>query len=228
MTENDALCPYCAGFLADTPSSKLYDSILIETKNFVVVPSRGSIVEGWLLVVPKRHILSIAQLSPDEYREYSELVTKLKSKVESIWGVMPTLFEHGPSHEKDLIGCGINHAHLHMVPLYFSLSDAIKSSNVYVDLAWYCLEADRIPPKHDIGERSYLFYAEPNRAANIAFPDKEVSQYFRRVIAEHVGMSEYYDYKEYDFDEKITQTVRKFKHSSAYDPRIEGRLAKAV
>ena len=30
-----------------------YDNTIFETKNFVVMPSLGSLVAGWLLVVPK-------------------------------------------------------------------------------------------------------------------------------------------------------------------------------
>src|SRR5689334_5777564 len=39
-----------------------WDRPLLSTDNFYVVPSLGSLVEGWLLVIPKDHVISAAAL----------------------------------------------------------------------------------------------------------------------------------------------------------------------
>ena len=47
-----------------------YNVRLYETENFAVIPSLGSIVEGWLLIIPKKHYLSYGYLSSEElYKE---------------------------------------------------------------------------------------------------------------------------------------------------------------
>ena len=50
---------------------------LFETRNFAALPSVGALVEGWLLLVPKRHFISFGAL-PDsmlgEMQAFKELV----------------------------------------------------------------------------------------------------------------------------------------------------------
>ena len=47
----------------------LYDVVVDETAEFVALPSLGSLVTGWLLVVPRRRIPSMAFLSAAENEE---------------------------------------------------------------------------------------------------------------------------------------------------------------
>lgn len=228
MTEHNVHCPYCSSFLADRSSRAPYDIVLTQTKNFVVVPTRGSLIEGWLLIVPKRHILSLAQLCVAERHEFESLVGDVSARVGHLWGVPPTLFEHGASYNGDLIGCGVNHAHLHMAPLDFFLSTAIARSDANIGCSWKSAGGGAsIPIPYDHWE-SYLFYQEPNNYARIAYPEAKISQYFRRVIAAHLGMPERYDYKQHAFYTQVDHTIQMYLGENTARTCIAGQLEKAV
>ena len=38
-----------------------------------------------------------------------------------------TMFEHGASHTGSIMGCGVDHAHVHLVPLDFNLAEEAVS-----------------------------------------------------------------------------------------------------
>ena len=47
------------------------DHVLFESENFVVVPTIGSIVPGWLLVVPRSHFMSVGSFDAAEVSKSS-------------------------------------------------------------------------------------------------------------------------------------------------------------
>ena len=129
-------CRYCAGFLGQQGNvQEPWDKILYESDNFVVVPTLGSMIEGWLLVVTKNHYICMGAI-PE--RLWSELqhVLELATKVITSKYAAPTLFEHGPVTEGRRVGCGVDHAHLHIVPLHFNLLEKSKKSEELARCNW--------------------------------------------------------------------------------------------
>lgn len=212
MNDRRTGCPYCTSFLArdalSHASCKPFDRVLAETEHFVAVPTRGSLVEGWVLIVPKQHIFSMAQLSKPHLNELHAFISDIATRITDAWTIPPTIFEHGALQSGDLIGCGVNHAHLHLAPIRFSLERAIYLSHLNLDSPWAPL-----PPNSNIVPNStsqrYMLYKEPNKQAMICYPHKQTSQYFRRVIANAIGLPEHYDYKSYDFIENVIKTTKK-------------------
>jgi len=156
----------------------------------------------------------MAQLSLPERYECLDLMQELSSEIDRLWGISPTMFEHGASYQGDLIGCGINHAHLHMAPLRHKISETIKSSKVANNYSWQQINTSTPPfPTND--NRSYLLYSEPEGSISIAYPEKEISQYFRRIVADQMGIPERYDYKQHEFIDNAERTAQKFLGSYA-------------
>jgi diadenosine tetraphosphate (Ap4A) HIT family hydrolase len=93
-----------------------WNTVLWETVHFRVVPSKGGFVPGWLMIVPKAHVLSTAALADDQCDEFVELISFVGTQIARRFG-NPTVFEHGAVAEKSSFGCGIDHAHVHLVPL---------------------------------------------------------------------------------------------------------------
>ena len=94
------LPPGCSRFIAQTP-------------HFAAVPTFGCFVAGYLLVVPRTHVLSFARLGADLLAEAGNLVDELAVRIETVYG-MPVLgFEAGINqpHERR-----IEHAHWHLLP----------------------------------------------------------------------------------------------------------------
>ena len=65
-------CPFC-----EMDTSKLANTILNETKYFYITPSLGSLVEGYILIISKRHINSMAELNAKEMNEYKTMFDEI-------------------------------------------------------------------------------------------------------------------------------------------------------
>jgi len=163
-----------------------------EDENFFAIPSIGSLIEGWSLIVPKKHALSLRQLygTPD----FEAFISEVTCKITSIYG-SAIIFEHGSSFEGSITNCGTNHAHLHIVPLPFSLRNDLNESG----LSWQSISS------HDIAAvangKEYLFYCDNHNIAHatglIHVLQHPISQFFRKLIAAKLGKSEISDYRKF-------------------------------
>ena len=114
-----ASCPMCAGADAaiDSPLQRLLppgvSRFIAQTPRFVAVPTFGCFVAGYLLVVPRTHVLSFGQLGPDVLREADALVARLSARITAAYGMPALGFEYGNNVPG---GRRIEHAHWHLLP----------------------------------------------------------------------------------------------------------------
>ena len=92
------------------------DREVARTADYVVLPSAGSLVPGWLLVVPRRPMLNLGCTTPSERAALMELVDDLSIRMGNFEGEI-YCFEHGSAFVGSATGCGVDQAHLHVVPL---------------------------------------------------------------------------------------------------------------
>jgi diadenosine tetraphosphate (Ap4A) HIT family hydrolase len=86
---------------------------IAQTSRFVAVPTYGCFVPGYVLVVPRTHVLSFGQLNHDALAEADDLVRTLAERMTAVYG-MPVLgFEYGISARS---ARRIEHAHWHLLP----------------------------------------------------------------------------------------------------------------
>jgi len=190
-------CVYCTTFLQSTyVPIHPWDSVIEDGAGYSVVPTKGALVPGWLLVVGKKHLLCSAALGGGDFEDFASGVYRARRMVESMFGAA-TLFENGPSKEAMSIGCGIDHVHMHVVPLRFSLTEAAR--RMYPSLVdWQpCGGLEQLRRTHRVGT-PYIYIEEPNSAPLFAIPRKHSSQMLRRVIAREVGRRDSWDYSRYD------------------------------
>lgn len=174
----------------------LNDRILLETENFVVVPSFGQIVEGYLLIITKFHILSMGELSPQLHSELNGIIQYSTEIIQFAYNTGCIQFEHGAVTSKNTGGCCIDHAHLHLVPLNLKMSDIYD--NFYFRMERY--EAQNFPDSTKLllnQNKPYLyikifsdFYFNPILLDATDLP----SQYMRRIIAKLVGKPDEWDW----------------------------------
>jgi diadenosine tetraphosphate (Ap4A) HIT family hydrolase len=120
MQDNCVFCRELGGS-RNTNFARLYPElasrILFETDSLVAFPCIGQLVEGHFLIVSKEHRSTLAEVACHNDTFVYELQTLIEV-VHSRMG-MPSvdslLFEHGAIGSEDG-GCGIYHAHLHVVP----------------------------------------------------------------------------------------------------------------
>ena len=166
-------------------SSNFYDQPILETANYAVVPSLGSFVEGWTLVVPKAPTVNL-QAVPEPLRvEFRDLVQLVRSEIERAYGET-SLLEHGPAVAGSLMGCGADQAHLHIVPFVFAELPEVEGT--------WSLAHGPMPFDAPKVEGDYLWLAA-NGTAHICRPEVVTSQFFRQRIADRLGVSSSWDYK---------------------------------
>ena len=171
-----------------------WDRITDETVSFVAFPSLGAMVPGWLLVVPRRAILSLRELTAEEFTELDAFVEHLRTRLRPFGGRVQ-LFEHGNSTANGPVGCGVDQAHLHVVPLPFDLIDAAIASRD-TNISWTERHgavsfASVIPP---CGE--YVGLLRPDDGLGLAgVMTDPASQWVRRLVAERLGRGSAWDYR---------------------------------
>lgn len=97
---------------------KEVDCIIYSSPHFYVTSELGALKQGYLMIVPKQHILSVAQFYPALMIEYNQVCKDLEYVLKGAYpeasGV--TFMEHGSgpsgitSHKKSIV-----HAHTHVV-----------------------------------------------------------------------------------------------------------------
>lgn len=95
-------CDYCKefrrGFL-EIEKENFGNRILFETENFLVFPTLGQIVEGYLLIASKEHYLNIGEIPLELYPELEKLQHKVRKVLEDNY-YTPLFFEHGPASDR--------------------------------------------------------------------------------------------------------------------------------
>jgi diadenosine tetraphosphate (Ap4A) HIT family hydrolase len=109
----------CAGADPDrvTPLAELLppgrSRFIAATPGFVAVPTYGCFVPGYLLIVPRRHVLSFGRLDQAALAEAQTLIDELAARLQAVYGLPVLGFEYGIS----TTGVRrIEHAHWHLLP----------------------------------------------------------------------------------------------------------------
>jgi diadenosine tetraphosphate (Ap4A) HIT family hydrolase len=160
------------------------DMIIYESPNFYVTSELGALKYGYLMIVPKAHILSVAQFPPELFPEYEEVCRDVEVLLKATygWEKKVTFWEHGsgPSgltaHKKSIV-----HAHTHVV--------------VDFTLAEKYLRMVQMKPCPDITvarNTHYFSYQEGTGGQLLCCMDPNVyvqRQYPRQIMAMELGLA---------------------------------------
>ena len=102
-----SVCRFCSiankGDFLQKPENK----IIAETNDYFAISSVGALVEGWTLIVPKKHCCSMKALYSE--KQFAEFTSNVIEVLEKCYGPV-IAFEHGPYREGSATSCGTNHA----------------------------------------------------------------------------------------------------------------------
>src|SRR5260370_23725079 len=87
-------CCLCSN-LVSANSSDYWNRPLFESANFVVIPSLGSLVEGWVLIVPKKHFICMGALPADLLPELQQTKSAMATMLTQQY-VQVCAFQHVP------------------------------------------------------------------------------------------------------------------------------------
>jgi ATP adenylyltransferase len=193
----------------DSRARPLYDQILFETEKCVVAPTLGSILPYWLLVIPRTPFTNFANWRAETRIDPFDVVSKVQEALRvtsdrTIW------FEHGPATSGSAIGCGVDHAHLHVIlDAPFSFDEFAHAAVNAIDLDWRP-GASKMVYRTIGSRRSYLIAASGDKSVYAQQVERAGSQFFRRLIAELVGLPEMWDYKTHMHIENVRRTLDTF------------------
>lgn len=118
-------CGTCARIaMRDGGQAPDWDAI-VRTPRWDLVHSYDTSLLGWLVLVPRRHVLSVAELDAHEGEELGDLLrfasAALEAEVDCAKTYVMQFAEH-PEHP---------HVHFHVVPRAADLPDAHRGANVF-------------------------------------------------------------------------------------------------
>lgn len=197
QTMNKNECIFCK-----LDKNKIVNTIIEETKNFIIMPAEGALVEGYLMLVSKKHIYSMAELNGIEKEEYLSIIEKYRNIFFKNYNKFPIIFEHSTSI-KNKSSSSVSHAHTHIVNHNFmNEQDIIDKLKLY-----------KINKKFDLekNDKPYIFYINQEGEFFITYDFKPVSQLMRRYISKDLGIDNKYNWREYPFTENIIKTIEMLK-----------------
>lgn len=167
------------------------------------MPTIGQLFAGSLLILPKRHVERFADLTAVEMRQGNAFLEKVLAWVSSNY----VLFEHGARCVSGG-GCGIYHAHLHIVPVptHFSIEEMLPSCQTrHSSLlgAW------------SINRKKEEYIVACDTLGNVASIDQAVirdkrfgSQHMRKLLVRHFSLDKPWDWRVHEGTEQdLLQTV---------------------
>lgn len=182
---NTSKCRFCQ--IKNDIVNQEFDHPIMSNGNYYAIASVGTFIQGWSLIVPKRHIYSMRELYNDS--DFLHFADKWIDYVRGVFGQKVIVFEHGANRCGSQTSCGTNHGHLHVVPFEKSLTDAMMK-----DRNWTCVRNDQVADL--VGENEYLLYADiadnlKHAVFYVHILQHEESQYFRRMLSNEVGIKDY-------------------------------------
>ena len=130
-------CPFCNIDLKRT-------RILDETKNTLVLISNPVLMDYHLLVIPKKHVEKLSELSEKERAELFNQVIKFEEKILKIFPGVDICQHYRPFQKQD--GVKVNHLHVHIKPRRNKDELCVKSQ-IFENKIWRLLspkELDKI------------------------------------------------------------------------------------
>lgn len=201
-------CKFCKITNSYEECSNIIDRPIYEDSSFYSICSVGGFISGWSLIFPKEHSFNLSEYYSDT--QFLDFLFTVKSHIEKEYGKC-VVFEHG-ALEEGLTSCGVNHAHLHIVPFEDSIEKLVVATN---QLNWKKIQVSDLA--NEVKNSEYLFCSDTfcddkslGLLANLTTPQ---SQYFRKILANFYGISDLYSYKLHKFEDQSLHTYNKLKKS---------------
>lgn len=176
--------------------------ILWDTKHYYVVPSVGSFVKGYLLIISKEHQYNMGTY--DKLDELNELIMTCKKTILTLYNSKSIVFEHGSTQNSETSGASICHAHMHVVPTAYDLEREIQKTANLIPL-------ESIFDLTDYSANSYVFYQNTYSENYMVDIQNPPSQYLRQILAKKLGLSEFWNWRRYPFYDNIVKCINDYR-----------------
>lgn len=117
--------PSCFACTQQTAGSLPPREDVVHTDHWRVAHAFNSVLPGWLVLLPTRHIESFTELTPEAADELGGLVRRLGVALEAVTGCVKTYLMQFSEAE------GFAHLHLHLVPRLPDHPDEARGPRVF-------------------------------------------------------------------------------------------------
>lgn len=180
---------------------KVENTVICETENFRAIPSVGSLLDGYVLIVTKNHINSLSELTDEQKVEYENLINKILEMFQKVYGKTPILFEHGtPNLQSSMSATSIIHAHSHIVNFKFKNEAEIIQKYNFTPVKNF----------NEVKRENYIYFQNGDDSKYVSYNFDSVSQLMRSLIANEINKEQQYNWREFDFNENIISMLEKF------------------
>lgn len=194
-------CPHC-----DTESSAFQYPLLI-TDNFSIVCDVNPIIEGHLLIIPKRHISCIGEYPPNLFKEFLDLRREFSEFLLNEYGSIST-FEHGK------FGQTVFHSHVHLLPFRGKALDVVSEGENQLFKIKKIKDLKTLYKK----DGGYLFFSIGENMWTVDL-SLTAPRFFRDRFAKALGRPERGNWKEM----RVSETIRKITAQEAIDGQSKWR-----
>ena len=183
--------------------------VIFENKLFSIAIGKGTLKPGYLLLTPKRHVHSFAELNEQEMANCLEIMKEVKAIFQEKYGQIPMTWENGSAKQNagGFFADSIDHAHLHILPHKLSQQavNVIDTSRglKQIDIAKGELQ--------DYRDTYYLLYTDQREQAFISGTKDPERQYIRKIIAAQEEMSRAWNWREVGHYENAKKTLERLR-----------------
>lgn len=193
-------CAYC-NYLYEKSYELNHPKMMIyQSKNFFVFPTLGQFISGYLLIIPFKHVMSIADLEPSIIEEFTDVLEDVTTILKLTYpsnkiGILT--WENGTGNSgRGKAADSIVHAHVHVAPSFLTAHKVQRQSN-------FPFEKISIQGLCNYGNHSYLLIKSDteNNWSIVSNPSLYIPrQYIRQLLAEEYNIpGERWNWREYSF-----------------------------
>lgn len=195
-------CPYCrsipgvgSGVVKEGRLSG-FNAPIFMNDFAAVVPTLGLLVPGYLLIVSRAHVASMASLARAGGVDVWAFATEIARQLSPAFG--PYLIFESTKGLAGLAGGGcVAHAHLHLIPATHSFMAEITERFPQAVLGWNLSE---------FADVAYLAFAADGSPPMVVREPRVQSQWIRLQFARHLGREEHYDWGAVSGRENLSRT----------------------
>ena len=197
-------CAYCRYQNGDPGGN---DRTIYKSKSFFVLATIGQFVTGYLLIIPRRHIMSNAELTDEEMAEFYTVLEDVEYLIKITYSTdMILVWENGSGKSgKSKAKDSVVHSHVHVVPSTLTAEEVEETSGLP-------FERITLDDLKDYASVPYLLMrSEADHDTWMICPSKDIfipRQWIRNLVAEKVGITDdTWNWRVYPFAEKMRLTV---------------------
>lgn len=177
--------------------------IVYEGEHWAIWPTIGAIVPGYVLIISKKHRLSLMACNKEEIIELESLLKQIRNILADIYHYPCIAFEHGSGGDIDNKPSSVEHCHLHVMPLKEDIYNRIDVEKFQI----FQIKSLDSLYKSKRQQLPYLLYQDHREQFFVMYADTYISQYFRQLVALSEGVAEKWNWKYYYFSENIKMTI---------------------